>query len=99
MCKACGVKLIQYAGLCRACGRAAGVYTKTTFKADAERLARQVAAAPAPTAAALFMPSAERSDGDRIYETVWTPHRDAPSLTGDAPGLGTTLAGRSFRIQ
>ena len=32
------------------------------------------------------------------YETVWAPGRDAPSLTGDASGLGSTLAGKDFKV-
>lgn len=30
------------------------------------------------------------------FETVWRPGRDSPSLTGQAPGLGSTLAAEAF---
>lgn len=32
-------------------------------------------------------------------ETVWTPHRDAPSLTEGVPGLGTSLSGPGFTVR
>jgi hypothetical protein len=32
------------------------------------------------------------------YDTVWRPGKDAPSLTGDAKGLGSTLAGSDFLV-
>jgi hypothetical protein len=33
------------------------------------------------------------------YEVVWHPHRDAPSLTGGSPGLGTTLSSDGFSLR
>ena len=32
------------------------------------------------------------------FETVWTPHRDAPSLTGGADGMGASLSGAAFMV-
>jgi hypothetical protein len=32
-------------------------------------------------------------------EVFWRPHRDAPSLTGPAGGLGSTLSGHDFKVQ
>jgi hypothetical protein len=31
-------------------------------------------------------------------ESHWRPGKDAPSLTGDSEGLGSTLAGSDFRV-
>lgn len=32
------------------------------------------------------------------FEVTWTPHRDAPSLTGGAAGLGASLSGVPFSV-
>lgn len=42
-------------------------------------------------------PRTTTDDGAEL-ETVWTPGKDAPSLTGDAEGLGSTLAGSDFKV-
>lgn len=41
-------------------------------------------------------PRQSRDDG---LEVAWSPHRDAPSLTGEAAGLGSTLAGGEFMVR
>src|SRR5262245_59922119 len=40
-CRNCRKRQVQFAGLCRSCGRLLGVYTKTTRDAEAERLEKQ----------------------------------------------------------
>lgn len=43
------------------------------------------------------LPAGAGADGE--LEPVWRPHRDAPSLTGTAPGLGSTLGGHDYGVR
>ena len=53
LCAACQLKHAKHGGLCRACARAAGVYTLTSLEADRQRQARQYVrdGVPVPAAA------------------------------------------------
>jgi len=51
-CARCRRRYKQRDGLCRSCGRAAGLYTMTTAAAELERLERLEPATPAPIARA-----------------------------------------------
>jgi len=79
MCAQCGIKVPQYRGLCRACGRAAGIYTKTTFEAERERVARHTPSPPAAPVVTRPTPAVRVDAGDEL-EVVWSGKDSLSSL-------------------
>lgn len=91
------MKWAQHRGLCRACGRAAGIYTLSTIEADRERMQRQLAAVPAPVARPPVSVPRPRLAGDMEMVSIWHGRDPLPGAS-DAAGLGSTLSGTYFSV-